>query len=261
MRGTRALARLLLELVDGDAKLALADAEVGELAEQALVLARRLGALTAHGGELGAHLGEARHHVLALLLEQAHVGLHATEGVLQASALLAEVAHKQPLLLEEALELLELGALLVVAVLGELDGGVGLVRAGGEARVLLLQAAQVVHRELHSELLETSLQVVGALGLVDLALEGLQLAGDLARDHLGAGKVLVHARELAHGALLAPTVLGDVGGLLYEAAALLGAAGEHGVELALADDGVGVLAEARVVQDVLHVARGATGRC
>ena len=43
--------------------------------------------------------------------------------------------------------------------------------------------------------------------------------------------------------------------LLPELASLLGAAREGGVELALADDGVRVLAEAGVVQDVRDVAQ------
>ena len=97
-----------------------------------------------------------------------------------------------------------------------------------------------------------------ALRLVDLPLEGLELAGYLAREELGAREVLVHGGELALAALLAAAVLGDVGRLLDEGAALLGAAREDGVELALGDDRVGVLAKARVVQDVLdvHEARG-----
>ena len=99
---------------------------------------------------------------------------------------------------------------------------------------------------------------MGALCLVDLPLEGLELAVNLTLDHLGARKVVIHRGEFAKAALLAPAVLGDVCRLLDELAALLRAALEDGVKLALADDRVGVLAQAGVVEDVLHVhkARG-----
>ena len=234
-------------------EVALADAQVAQLAGEALVVARGVGALLLHGGELHAHVGEARDHVAALLLKQAHVGVDAAENVLHAAALLAEVAHEQALLLQQRLELLELAGLLVVAVLRELDGGVGLVVARAEAGVVLLQAAQVVDAQADGEPGELLLDVVGALGLVDLALERLELAVDLAGDDLGAGQVLVHRGELAQAALLAATVLGDVRGLLDELAALLGAARQDRVKLALRDDGVRVLAQSGVVQDVLDV--------
>ena len=217
------------------------------------MLGRRVGALLLHRGELHAHVGEARDHVLALLLQKAHVRVHPAEKILHPTALLAEVAHEEALLLEQRLELVELGALLVQAVLGELAGGVGLPAAGLESRVALLETSQVVDSELDLELLELLLELAGALGLVDLALERAQLAGNLAREHLGAREVLIHRGELAEAPLLAATVLGDVGRLLDEGASLLGAAREDRVELALRDDRVGILAEARVVQDVLDV--------
>ena len=134
-----------------------------------------------------------------------------------------------------------------------------LMLAGARRIPALAQAAQVVHGQLDGELGELGVELAGALGLVDLSLERLELTGDLAREHLGAGEVLVHGGELAHAALLAAAVLGDVRGLLDELAALLGAAGEDGVQLALGDDGVGVLAQAGVVQDVLDVHEAAGG--
>ena len=247
------------EVGDLGAQVGLAHGGVGELASKALVLQEGVGALLLHDGELHAHLGEARDHVLALLLKEAHVRVHPAEDVLHAAALLAEVSHEETLLLEERLELLELAALLVKAVLGKLDGGVRLLTAALQTHVGLLELAQVVYGQLDGELGELGVELAGALGLVDLALERLELAGDLAREHLGAGKVLVHGGELAHAALLAAPVLGDVRGLLDELAALLGAAGEDGVQLALGDDGVGVLAQAGVVQDVLDVHEAAGG--
>ena len=230
---------------------------VGELARHALVLLRRLLALVLAGRQVHAHLGEARDHVLALFLKQAHVGVHAAEDVLHAAALLAEVTHEDALLLEQRLVLLQLALLLGVTPLGELYGRLGLTLARGQLIVAHLQLAEVVHRERGGELGQARLELMVALGLVHLALEGPELARDLARDVLRAGEVLVHRGELALGARLAAAVLGDAGRLLDELAALFGAAREDGVELALADDGVGLLAEARVVQDVgdVHQAR------
>ena len=250
--------RRLRERLHALLELALAHAGIREVPGHALVLLGHIRALLAHGRELHAHLGEARDHVLALLLQKAHVRVHAAEDVLHAATLLAEVAHKEALLLEERLVLLELCGLLVQAVLGKLDGGIGLAAAGRERAVGGLQAAQVVNRELRAQLGQALGDVVGALCLVDLPLEGLELAVNLTLDHLSARKVIVHRRELAKAALLAPAVLGDVCRLLDELAALLRAALEDGVKLALADDRVGVLAQAGVVEDVLHVhkARG-----
>ena len=92
-----------------------------------------------------------------------------------------------------------------------------------------------------------------ALGLVHLTLQGAELARDLALDVLGAGEVVLHCRKLSLRALLALAVLGDARRLLDELAALLGATGQDGVKLSLTDDGVGVLAQARIVQDVRDV--------
>ena len=55
-------------------------------------------------------------------------------------------------------------------------------------------------------------------------------------------------------------MLGNAGGLLDEGAALLGAALQNGVELALTDDGMRILAQARIVQNVLNVHQAARAR-
>ena len=55
-------------------------------------------------------------------------------------------------------------------------------------------------------------------------------------------------------------MFGDTGGFLDECAALLGAALQNGVELALTDDGMRILAQARIVQDVLNVHQAARTR-
>ena len=81
-----------------------------------------------------------------------------------------------------------------------------------------------------------------------LAAERLQLAPDLARQVGQAGQVRLHGVELAEGLLLAAAVLQDPRGLLDEAAPILGARVQHGVELPLADDDVHLPAEARVAR-------------
>ena len=199
-----------------------------------LVLGLR--ALALHGGEAHAHLGEPRDHVLALFLEKAHVGVHAPEEVLHPAALLAQVANEDALLLKQRLVLLQVVVLLVQAVLGELDGGVCLLAALGEAPVARLELPEVVHRERGVELGEPPLQVVRALCLVHLTLERLELAIDLALDVLGPGKVLLHALELSLRALLAAAMLADARRLLDELASLLWPAREDAVELTLTDD-------------------------
>ena len=239
----------LVELGLGGVKLRRGPIELGG----------RLGTLAHQGGQAHPHLGELVDHVLALLLQKAHIGVDAAEGVLHASALLAEVTDEQALLLEHRLELLELALLLVKAISGKLELRVGLLAAGGEVVPLALEGTQVVDGQGRGELGKPAGDVVGTLGLVDLALERTKLARDLAGDVLGATQVLVHALELAKRALLAAAMLGDARGLLDELATLLGAALQDGVELALRDDRVGLLAETGVVQDVLDVHQ-ASGR-
>ena len=55
-------------------------------------------------------------------------------------------------------------------------------------------------------------------------------------------------------------MFGDAGGLLNEGTALLGAALQNGIELALADDGMRILAQSRIVQDILDVHQAARAR-
>ena len=97
----------------------------------------------------------------------------------------------------------------------------------------------------------------GLAGDLGLAAERLQLAPDLAGEVGQAREVRLHRVELAERLLLAAAVLQDAGGLLDEAAAVLGARVQHRVELALADDDVHLAAEARVAQQLLHVEQAA----
>ena len=70
---------------------------------------------------------------------------------------------------------------------------------------------------------------------------------------MSAGQVGLHRVELAQRLLLALAVLEDAGGLLDEAAAVLGPGLQHRVELALADDDVHLAADAGVGQQLLDV--------
>ena len=82
---------------------------------------------------------------------------------------------------------------------------------------------------------------------------GPELAADLTGEVVDPGEVGLHRLELAQRLLLALAVLEDAGGLLDEAAALLGGGPQHGVELALADDDVHLAADAGVGQQLLDV--------
>ena len=77
---------------------------------------------------------------------------------------------------------------------------------------------------------------------------------------LSAGQVGLHRVELAQRLLLALAVLEDAGGLLDEAAALLGRGVQDGVELALPDDHVHLAADAGVGEQLLDVEQAARAR-
>ena len=91
-----------------------------------------------------------------------------------------------------------------------------------------------------------------------LLLQRLQLPAELGQ-HVGeTEQVLVEPGELALGALLAPAVLRDAGGLLDVPAALLGAGQQHLLELSLADDGVQRAPDPRLRQQLLDVEQAGT---
>ena len=94
--------------------------------------------------DLAAHVGQARHHVVALFLEQAHIGVNAADHVLHMAALLAQIAHKQALFLEHDLELLELASLFAQAVLRKLQLGGTFLGAALQVVPLRLQRTQLV---------------------------------------------------------------------------------------------------------------------
>ena len=110
-----------------------------ELSTCVLELIDHATALMLGARDLATHVGQARHHVMALFLEQAHIGVNATDHVLHMTALLAQVAHKQALFLEHNLELLELALLFTQAVLRELKLGSALLGAALQVVPLRLQ--------------------------------------------------------------------------------------------------------------------------
>ena len=209
---------------------------------------------------LTAHVRQARHHVVALFFEQAHVGVNAADHILHMAALLAQVAHKQALFLEHDLELLELALLFAQAVLRKLKLGRALLGAALQVVPLRLQRTQLIDGQHLRKLVRARGQLFILARTIDLTLQRSQLTGDFLIDVAGTRQVLVHRLNLFERTLLAALVLGDAGGLLDEGAALLGAALQNGVELALADDGMRILAQARIVQDVLNVHQAARAR-
>ena len=209
---------------------------------------------------LPAHVRQARHHVVALFLEQAHVGVNAADHILHMTALLAQVAHKQALFLEHDLKLLELALLFAQAVLRKLQLGGTFLGTTLQVVPLRLQRTQLIDGQHLRKLVRARGQLFVLARAIDLTLQRPQLAGNLLIDVAGTRQVLVHRLNLFERTLLAALVLGDAGGLLDEGAALLGAALQNGVELALADDGMRILAQARIVQDVLNVHQAARTR-
>ena len=145
---------------------------------------------------------------------------------------------------------------------GVLDGGAAL----DEGRLvgdLLLEHAGELH-EVVGEQAQPGVAGVGlddgrAAGRLGLPAERAELAADLTGEVLDPGEVGLHRLELAQRPLLAAAVLEDAGGLLDEAAALLGGGAQHGVELALTDDDVHLAAQAAVGEQLLHVEQPAGG--
>ena len=96
-------------------------------------------------------------------------------------------------------------------------------------------------------------QRLGALGRRGLQLERLEPGAQLALDVARALEVGGDARELRLGALPAALELAQPGGLLDEAAALVGPRQQHLVDGALGDDAVQLAPQAGLGQEVAHV--------
>ena len=115
------------------------------------------------------------------------------------------------------------------------------------------QLDQVVGEQPQPGVAQVGLHAGGAAGDLGLPAQRLELAAQLGGQVGEPVEVVLHPVELAERLLLALAVLEDAGGLLDEGAAVLGAAGEDGVELALADDDVHLAADAGVAEQLLDV--------
>ena len=119
---------------------------------------------------LPAHVRQARHHVVALFLEQAHVGVNAADHILHMAALLAQIAHKQALFLEHDLKLLELALLFAHAVLRKLQLGGTFLGAALQVVPLRLQRTQLVDSQHLRKLVRARRQLFVLTRAIDLTL-------------------------------------------------------------------------------------------
>ena len=140
------------------------------------------------------------------------------------------------------------------------DLGLDLLAARDQDRLvghLLLQRGargdQVVGQQPGAGVADVGLHGRGPAGHLGLPAERLELAPDLGEQVVEPGQVALGGVELAERLLLALAVLEDAGGLLDEAAPVLGGRVQDRVELALADDHVHLAADAGVGQQLLDV--------
>ncbi len=113
--------------------------------------------------------------------------------------------------------------------------------------------AHGVAAELPARLGRLALQALVELGGLRLALERLEPGAGLALHVEGAVEVLLGALQLELGPAPALAVLAQAGGLLDEQPAVARLGGDDVLHPALRDDGVHLLAEARVGEDLQHV--------
>ena len=129
-----------------------------------------------------------------------------------------------------------------------------LFRGGGLLGVELGHAAGEDDAEAGAELVAEG---AVTLGLGGLALERVHLAGDFFEDVVDAGEVLAGGFEAEFGEALLGLEASDAGGLFEDGAAVEGLGAEELADALLADDGVGLAAEAGAHEDVLNVAEAA----
>ncbi len=122
-----------------------------------------------------------------------------------------------------------------------------------QSREAVLQAADLVTREVQADRAQLLHDRAVALRGLGLPLERRELAPDLAQQVAEAQQVALGGDQSPLGALLALAVLEDASGLLDDRASLLGRRVEDRVELSLADDDVLLAADARVGQQLLDV--------
>jgi hypothetical protein len=150
------------------------------------------------------------------------------------------------------------------ALLGLGHGGLPAGELRGEGERLRVEVAdadvgrgEAAARDEQVEAAQAVAQLAVLLGLAGLALERADLAFDLA-DHVGqAQQVGVGLFELVERLLAVGLELGDAGGLLEDAAPVLGLGGEDHVDLALGHDRVAGGADARAHEQAVDVAQAA----
>lgn len=136
-------------------------------------------------------------------------------------------------------------------------GVAGRVGALGEEGDILDEAGVFAAGVLELEVAELGEELLVTAGLGGLALEGADLAADLADDVVEADQVRLGLLQLPHRLLLLALEAGDPGGFLEDGAAVLGTGGEDLVDLALLHDGVGGPADAGVHEELVDVAEAA----
>ena len=217
--------------------------------EHAKLLARLLEVVAAGGdarGELGDAVGVGGHaRGDALQLDGGVVGLRAS---------LAD-------LLVELVALLDPGGVLGVhrvdggGLLGDLRGEDGDLRGdGGLLGVELAHAAGQHDAQAGAQVVA---QQAVTLRLGGLALERVHLARDLVEDVVDAREVDLGGLQAQLGEALLGLEAGDSGGLFEDGAAVHGLGAEDLADALLADDGVGLAAQAGAHEDVLNVAQAA----
>ena len=118
---------------------------------------------------------------------------------------------------------------------------------------LVPQVAQPRGRQANGDRVGLRREGLVPLGHLGLLAERLQLTLELGEHVLEPEHVLVEPGKLAFGAFLALAVLGDPGRLLDVGAPVLGAGGQHVLELALPDDGVERAPDPGLREQLLHV--------
>ncbi len=96
--------------------------------------------------------------------------------------------------------------------------------------------------------------LAGGFGLLG---EGGELAFQFVDDIIDAQEVVADLVELAHGLVLALAIALNAGRLLEDLAAVFGADREEAVNFVLADDGIGVLADAGVEEEFVNITEAA----
>ena len=143
------------------------------------------------------------------------------------------------------LGVLVLGAALVELGLGAGDGSAGLAPASG---IYLAQERGKAGGE-----------VAVLAGAVGLAAEEAEAGFQLVDDDLDLCHVFARALEAVMGVGDLRAERLDVGGLVDERAAVLGGEAEHLIDHALAHDGVAVLADVGLLEEVVEVAQADAG--